>query len=228
MGSRGDVCGSPRPRSRRRMAPSTHGCRDNAFRRHPVLRGAADIHKFFDQIQRDFVYDLAEKAGMPTQVITAYRNFLENLNAYIDIGQGIGHKYSRKCGIPQGCPLSMSIVALLMRAWIIEMRMMEVEAKVLADEVLMIAQGKHMLRKYAKALDYTHQYLQDMGSKVAPAKSYNFASTDGGRKWLKETWGKKNATQHNGCEGHKVPRRPPQHHDRDEAKLPLSKDGTKA
>ena len=102
-----------------------------------------------------------------------------------------GFKYSRKCGIPQGCPLSMTIVALLMRAWIVEMRSKQVVAKVLADDVLIVAQGRRMLRQFTKALDYTHQFLQDMGSKVAPSKSYNFASTELGRKWLGETWWKK-------------------------------------
>ena len=61
----------------------------------------------------------------------------------------------------------------------------------MADDVLILAKGRRMLRQYTKALDYTHQYLQDMGSKVAPSKSYNFASTDRGRKWLEETWWKK-------------------------------------
>ena len=85
----------------------------------------------------------------------------------------------------------MPMVALLMRAWIIEMRAMQVDAKVLADDVLVIATGRKMIRQYATALDYTHQFLQDMGSKVAPAKSYNFASTEMRRRWLEETWWKK-------------------------------------
>ena len=85
----------------------------------------------------------------------------------------------------------MTIVVLLMRAWLIEMRSKQVDAKVLADDVFILAKGRRMLRQYTKALDYTHQYLQDMGSKVAPGKSYIFASTELGRKWLKETWWKK-------------------------------------
>ena len=48
-----------------------------------------------------------------------------------------------------------------------------------------------MIRQYSTALDYTHQFWQDMGSKVAPATSYNFASTEIGRRWLEETWWKK-------------------------------------
>ena len=125
---------------------------------------------------------MAEEAGMPKKIIGAYKNFFEDLNFYNGIGHGIGHKYSRECGIPQGCPLSMTIVALLMRPWVITMRQRDVEANILADDVLMIAKGKKMLRTYPNALNYTHQYLQDMGAKVVPAKSYNFPSIEVGRK----------------------------------------------
>ena len=85
----------------------------------------------------------------------------------------------------------MTVAALLMRAWIIELRTNQVDAKVLADDVLMVANCRMLLRQFTKALDYTHQYLQDMGSRIAPAKSYNFASTVIGRRWLEETWWKK-------------------------------------
>ena len=154
----------------------------------PFCGGAADIHKFFDQILREMVYKVVEDAGMPKQVVDAYRNYLENLNVYNSIGQTIGHTYRRKCGIPQGCPFSMAIAALLMRAWVVEVKAMGVQPKVLADDVLMVAQGRSMLKKYAKALNFTHLYLQDLGAKVAPTKSYNFSSTEAGRKWLKKTW----------------------------------------
>ena len=80
----------------------------------PFCGGAADIHKFFDQIQRDLVYQLLQTSGMPEPIITAYKNFLENLKVYNSIGGCVGHKYTRQCGIPQGCPLSMTVVALLM------------------------------------------------------------------------------------------------------------------
>ena len=99
----------------------------------------------------------------------------------------------------------MTIVALLMRAWIVEMGCMGIEAKILADDVLMIAKGKKMLQTYAKALKYTHQYLHDMGAAVAPAKSYNFSSTEVGRKWLKETWWSEIKADIKGGKGYAVP-----------------------
>ena len=43
----------------------------------PFCGGAPDIHKLFDQIQRKLVYEMAEMAGMPKVVLTAYRNLLK-------------------------------------------------------------------------------------------------------------------------------------------------------
>ena len=45
-----------------------------------------------------------------------------------------------------------------------------------------------MLKLFGKALNLTHCYLEVMGARVAPDKSYNFASTPVVAKWLKEIW----------------------------------------
>ena len=45
-----------------------------------------------------------------------------------------------------------------------------------------------MIRNTADAIDKTHDFLHTMGAKVAPDKSYNFASTREGKAWLKDTW----------------------------------------
>ena len=119
---------------------------------------------------------------MPNRVLQPYLRYHLNFIVHNTIAQGIGVGYTRRCGIPQGRPLSMTFVALLMRAWLVQMRSMQVDAKVLADGAMIVAKGRRMLRQYTKALDYTHEYLQDMGARVAPGKSYHFASTDLGRK----------------------------------------------
>ena len=150
--------------------------------------GVADIAKFFDQIRRPLVYKLAEAAGMPPKVLTAYRNYLENLTLYNALAGGMGKPYSKKCGIPQGCPLSMVMVALIMRPWIAITRTIPgVSCYILADDVLVLAEGATMVGRLAEALDATHEYLNDMGAKVEPAKSYNFASSKKAAVWLKQT-----------------------------------------
>ena len=82
----------------------------------------------------------------------------------------------------------MMIVALLLRPWICMIKTLRVITKVLADDVMIVAKGKRMLASFANALGATHTYMQDMGSRIAPSKSFNFASTAKARVWLRETW----------------------------------------
>ena len=124
----------------------------------------ADIAKFFDQIRRPLIYKLAEAAGMPPKVLRAYRGYLETLNHYNALAGGIGKPYRKKCGIPQGCPFSMVMVALIMRPWIALMRAIPgVECYILADDVLVLAEGADMAGRLRDALNTTHEYPNDMG-----------------------------------------------------------------
>ena len=82
----------------------------------------------------------------------------------------------------------MAMVALIMRPWIAIMRTVgDVRCFILADDVLILARGDNMLGQFAKALNATHDFLQQMGAKVAPNKSYNFASGRKAATWLRET-----------------------------------------
>ena len=79
----------------------------------------------------------------------------------------------------------MAMVALIMMPWILMMReIVDIKCFILADDVLLIAQGRHMAENFAKALDQTHEYLHCMGAKVAPNKSFNFATHRKVKAWL--------------------------------------------
>ena len=90
----------------------------------------------------------------------------------------------------------MAMVALLMRPWILVMRTYEgVVCSILADDVLILGTGTQMARNFATALDATHSFLHLMGAKVAPTKSFNFATHQGVKRWLAEkTWAGTNST----------------------------------
>ena len=71
----------------------------------------------------------------------------------------------------------MVMVALIMRPWIAMVRAIPgVDCYILADDVLLLAEGAAMVGRLRDALNTTHEYLNDMGARVAPTKSYNFAS----------------------------------------------------
>ena len=57
----------------------------------------------------------------------------------------------------------MMVVALLMRPWLVMMKMMHIMPRVLADDVLLMAKGRDMLAQFARALNATHDYLHAMG-----------------------------------------------------------------
>ena len=163
-----------------------HKLKGNAF-----CGAVADIMKFFDMIRRDLVYEMAKAAGMPVRILVAYRAYLENMQVYNCLAGGVGTPYWRKCGIPQGCPFSMCMVALIMRPWIAVVKtvaMATMSVYILADDVLMVAHGDAMTVNLAKAINKTHAYLHDLGARVAPDESYEFASTTAAKTWLADTW----------------------------------------
>ena len=150
----------------------------------PFCGGVADIANIFDQIRRKVVYTIARYAGMPSRILNPYSTFLENLLLYNCLAGGVGAPHQRKCGIPQGCPFSMMMVGLIMRPWIILMETCMVSCYILADDVLVLAHGDTMFDRFANGLNNTHKYLQAMGARVAPDKSFNFASNKTTTTWL--------------------------------------------
>ena len=55
----------------------------------------ADIAKFFDQIRRQLVYVIAQRAGMPQPVLHAYRKYIEGVRMHNCVVGGIGQPYHR-------------------------------------------------------------------------------------------------------------------------------------
>eukprot|EP00973_Karenia_brevis_P003449 475534-Karenia_brevis.AAC.1 len=86
----------------------------------PYIGGALDLLKCFDQIIRPLLYMILSLAGFPAPVLTAYQNYHEHVWVYHSFNNNLGTAHRHRCGIPQGCPLSMVFVSLLLRAWIIQ------------------------------------------------------------------------------------------------------------
>ena len=132
---------------------------------------------------------LLRKPACPNEMLDAYYRYLEDFKLYDSIGGGIGQPYSRPCGIPQGCPFSMMVTALILRPWIKLMRNRRTRPRVLADDMLIAAHGEEHLHAFKAALDETHYYPSRMCARLAPDKSVNFSSCQEGRDWLGDhTW----------------------------------------
>ena len=73
----------------------------------PATDASVDIHKCFDQLVRELLYERLEQAGCPDVLLTTYKSFLEHVLLHNFINGLVGQGHLHRCGIPQGCPLSM-------------------------------------------------------------------------------------------------------------------------
>ena len=78
----------------------------------------------------------------------------------------------------------MMIVALLMRAWMLQMASLGALPKALADDLLLVTTGTNALRRFAQAFQATIHHLHDMGGRIASAKSILFSNNSKVRTWL--------------------------------------------
>ena len=60
------------------------------------------------------------------------------------VGGGLGKPHKHQCGIPQGCPLSMMLIAFLLRPWVLLMIRLGGVPRILADDMLVYAQGTNL------------------------------------------------------------------------------------
>ena len=137
--------------------------------------GAVDMLKCFDSINRTLAIMLLQAAGMPVGIITAYKSYHDNVVVYNSLAGGLGKPYHKRCSIPQGCPFSMLIIALMMRPWILISNIEGlVNARVLADDLLLLGIGANHLQAFIFAFSRTHEYLHDLGASISADKSFIF------------------------------------------------------
>lgn len=101
--------------------------------------GSTDVYKCFDQVMRPLVKSILEAAGMPVGVVSTYTKFLEKLCVCNTVGGGLGEAYTRPTSMPQGDPILMMVVPLLLRPWVMQKRQLAVKPRFLADDLQIIS-----------------------------------------------------------------------------------------
>ena len=81
--------------------------------------------------------------------------------------------------------MSMMITSLLLRAWDIQIKEMDIKPRILADDLQLMSTGEDHLAKFVGGFDATHKHLMDLGAKLAPKKSITWSSCVASRKWLR-------------------------------------------
>ena len=66
-----------------------------------------DFYKAFDTISHEFILSTASKLGIPVTLLNWIRIFLTDSTAQLNLNGYLSDPISVKCGIRQGCPLSM-------------------------------------------------------------------------------------------------------------------------
>ncbi len=149
-----------------------------------VAGGAIDIYKCFDQLNRQLIYTRAKQAGMPARILQAYSNYLEGMQVQFQVGDTIGRMHQDRASLPQGCPFSMTMVALLFKPWVSMMHEAKVTPRCLADDLLIFATGNQHQSRYINAMNTSKQYFADIGARIADRKCFSFAGDPKTREFL--------------------------------------------
>ena len=80
-----------------------------------VSGAALDVFKAFDQLSREAVFEVAKHAGLPVAFLSAWYRLMHAMTTRNCLGAAVGQAYGRPASVPQGCPLSMCWLALVMR-----------------------------------------------------------------------------------------------------------------
>lgn len=126
---------------------------------------------------------------MQNDIAETYMNFLQDLRVQNSICDGFGELHARPKGIPQGCPFSMMVIALVLRPWVQLMKSQGARPRILADDLLVATHGPDHCRKFQRVYNMTHKHIKDLGARLAPTRSYTFSTSEVARDWLRQcTW----------------------------------------
>ena len=118
-------------------------------------------------MNRPLIYQLAAMAGLPLGILAPYRTYLETSQAHFQFGKCIGLPHRTRTSIPQGCPFSMVMIALLTLPWIHLMQHATALPRVLADDLLFTAIGEDCDAVLAHAFRLTADFMDRAGARLA-------------------------------------------------------------
>ena len=138
-----------------------------------------DIWKCFDQIIPVLARLLLGLAGMPTSILWAYTRLMAEVKIVNCLSMGIGETYRRTCNIPQGCPWSMAVLALMTRPWILMIKATtQTVPRALADDLAVWARAEadphaephEWKQRWHATVNNTIEYIVAIGARTAQYK----------------------------------------------------------
>ena len=124
-----------------------------------ISAGSIDVFECFDQLSRKLIYALAKEAGMHKKILNTYFAYIDNLDVRFQMGKTLGEKHQDQTSIPQGCPFSMNMVALLMRPWIQMMIDNNIEPRTMADDLFFFTKGSDHVESAKKGMELSLSFF---------------------------------------------------------------------
>ena len=120
---------------------------------------------------------------MPARVRRAYAEFQEKAHGHDSgsLGRNIHHANKHTTRGPQ----SMMTTSLLMRAWVVQMKNIAVQPRILADNLQLLCTGPNRLKLFGNGFAVTHEHLEDIGATIAPERTMTFSTDAATREWLR-------------------------------------------
>lgn len=144
-----------------------------------------DLRKCFNLVPRKPSFEILSKAGISCEIICALKGMLDHLYRHIELGGGIGDKHLATCGIPEGCPFSIPIMACL--TWFVTMcvqqQVEDVVTPCFADNWGVICNTVSDLQTSMLELEHCVHLLK---MEIAPDKSWVWGTTPQIRRGLKQ------------------------------------------
>eukprot|EP00969_Alexandrium_andersonii_P094118 4158224-Alexandrium_andersonii.AAC.1 len=106
---------------------------------------------------------------------------MDGLQVRNSLVSGVGSPYQRPMGIPQGCPLSMVWLSMVMQPMFSIVRAAGGEPRTLADDATVSATGPNHWLQLTRSGALAMQYLQQAGARISRSKSIVFSTSEAAR-----------------------------------------------
>ena len=158
-----------------------------------VLTGAADsdIHLFvadvvnsLDTVDRRILDRVLSCLRLPAWFRHAYFEYHAHVRLRFKLASGLGERWTRDGGIPQGCPLSMMFIVVLYLPWCRHLPAHgRVQLQLYADNLKCVSKDPGLLLIAAR---FTTGYVRLVGQDPAPSKCVLLSTSRDVRKDMKE------------------------------------------
>ena len=143
----------------------------------------ADVIKSFDTVDRSILDCALVRLGLPAWFRKVYFSFHSQVRLRFKLAAGLGEPWCWDGGIPQGCPLSIFIVALYV-PWCRRLEAMPaVRPQLYADNLKCTAECP---RSLFCASRFTVQYVRAVGQDVSPGKCVLLSTSKAARKSMRQ------------------------------------------